>query len=715
MNTETRPNFISYWFILKRRWVPATLVFISTLGMTIAYVVLVTPVFRIQGQMIYEQDKSSSLIGFASSSKDQSVTGADEERKLVSELQVILSQPVLQRTLDLLKSGTPPSLLPNLEKFREDLIVKNVSNTNIIQISYDSEDSKLAALIVNKLMQVYQQNNVQVTRSASISARKFITAQLPEVRQNVYRADIALRQFKKLNKLTSLDVATKSNAENLARIGGQIDQAKVQLTSLDSDYRNLQKKLGINSQEGLEVSSVSQSLAVQSSLADVQSLEQKLEGARAQYQSDHPLVIELAAKVDKAKMLLKTKVTESLKEKGTPEPSRLQVGATQQELINTLIKTDINRTGLENQVSTLNRQRLEYMTQAQVLPILEQRQRELERELAAAEATYQSLLKSLQEVSVSENQTIGNVRIIEPAQIPLLPIVPKQGAALAVGTLVGVLLAIALIYLLDAMDTRMKEIDEFKELFDYPVLGTIPTFSELKKNGSSPYLEVLKDPGSPLVESYSMLQANLKFLRSDSPLRLVTITSSMPQEGKSTNCANLAATLNHLGHNVLIVDLDLRRPTQHQIWQVNNVLGISDFLAGQVDDIIDVTKTIKIGLELITSGTIPPNPLGLINSNRMIEAIKNWSDNYDFVLIDTPPMSIAADAAVIGKLTDGVILIARPNVLEKASAHFTKNFLDQSGLNILGLVINGVIAENEYTKYNMNNHYNNYYQTINKD
>jgi polysaccharide biosynthesis transport protein len=711
IETEAQPDFLKYWLALKRRWIPASFVFGATLGLTIAYVLLKIPVYRIQGQIMYENDKATSLLGFESAAKNLGISGTDGDRKLESELRVILSQPVIQRTLDTLKQNFSKENLPDLEALKNSLTVRNAVNTNTIQISYDSTDPKLAAALVNNLMQVYQQNNVQTTRGTSIAARKFITAQLPEVRQNVYKADLELRQFKERYKLTNLEVATKSNAENLVRIGEQIDQAQTQLSGLDSDLRKLQQKLKLSPQEALTASNVSQSLAVQGSLADVQGLERRLEEARAQYQDDHPVIVDLVAKIDKAKMLLKKNVAGSLQ--GSSGASRLQVGATQQDLLNSLIKTETGRTGLNKQLSTLNQQRSNYLNQSKVLPALEQRQRELERELAAAEATFQALLKSLQEVRVSENQTIGNVRIIEPAQIPSTPIAPNKRAAIAAGTLAGFLLAIALVYLLETMDTRVKRVEEAQALYNYTLLGTIPKFPELPEKTELFNLPVLRDPRSALSESYKMLQANLKFLKSDDPLKVIAVSSAMPKEGKSTTCANLAVALNEMGHNVLLVDLDLRRPTQHNIWELSNARGISDFLAGQVRNTVEIAHIIHKGLNVITSGTLPPNPLGLIDSQRMAEAIQAWADNYDFVLIDLPPTSVAADAAVLGKLTDGLVLVARPNVLDSNSAYTAKKYLDQSGLNVLGLVVNGVIPENESNSYySYYSHYNYYSENM---
>jgi polysaccharide biosynthesis transport protein len=142
IETEAQPDFLKYWLALKRRWIPASFVFGATLGLTIAYVLLKIPVYRIQGQIMYENDKATSLLGFESAAKNLGISGTDGDRKLESELRVILSQPVIQRTLDTLKQNFSKENLPDLEALKNSLTVRNAVNTNTIQISYDSTDPK---------------------------------------------------------------------------------------------------------------------------------------------------------------------------------------------------------------------------------------------------------------------------------------------------------------------------------------------------------------------------------------------------------------------------------------------------------------------------------------------------------------------------------------------------------------------------------------------
>jgi capsular exopolysaccharide synthesis family protein len=197
---------------------------------------------------------------------------------------------------------------------------------------------------------------------------------------------------------------------------------------------------------------------------------------------------------------------------------------------------------------------------------------------------------------------------------------------------------------------------------------------------------------------YRMLQANLKFLSSDKTLKVIVVTSSVSKEGKSTVSANLAAAIAQLGRRVLLVDADMYHPSQHHLWELTNAAGLSDVIVHQAD-FRAVVEGVMANLDVLPTGVIPPNPLALLDSKRMASLVEYFSENYDFVIIDAPPLVIAADALTLGKMTDGVLFVARPEVVERGSAAAAKESLERSGQNVLGLVINGVILENESDSY----------------
>jgi capsular exopolysaccharide synthesis family protein len=204
-----------------------------------------------------------------------------------------------------------------------------------------------------------------------------------------------------------------------------------------------------------------------------------------------------------------------------------------------------------------------------------------------------------------------------------------------------------------------------------------------------------------------MLEANLKFLSPDKELNAIAVTSSVSKEGKSTVSANLASAMAHLGRRVLLVDADMRHPMQHHIWNLANAEGLSDVIVNQAE-FPKAVRTVMENLDVLPSGVVPPNSLALLNSQRMASLVEEFSNNYDFVIFDTPPLVLTADAITLGKMADGILLLARPGVVDRVSASASKEFLVRSGQRVLGLVVNGVSTENEPDSYF--HHAKTYYQ-----
>jgi capsular exopolysaccharide synthesis family protein len=195
-----------------------------------------------------------------------------------------------------------------------------------------------------------------------------------------------------------------------------------------------------------------------------------------------------------------------------------------------------------------------------------------------------------------------------------------------------------------------------------------------------------------------MLQSNLKFLTSDKQLKTIVVTSSVTQEGKSTVAANLAAAMAQVGNRVLLLDADLHHPMQHRIWDTYNERGLSHVIAEQIDPRLAIEE-VMLNLDVLTSGVVAPSPATLLDSQRMRMLMDYWAERYDFVIVDTPSLDLAADAPILGRMADGVLLVVKPGCVERSQANFAKEILEQSGQNVLGIVVNGVNSKTEPYNY----------------
>ncbi|WP_143288406.1 tyrosine-protein kinase family protein, partial [Calothrix rhizosoleniae] len=261
---------------------------------------------------------------------------------------------------------------------------------------------------------------------------------------------------------------------------------------------------------------------------------------------------------------------------------------------------------------------------------------------------------------------------------------------------------------LDLIDQSLKTVQEAKELFQYTLLGIIPSFDnnrqqnwlwKPKSEEQIPKLVGRDISQFPIGDAYQILQSNLNFL-SDQQLKSIVVTSSVPKEGKSFVAANLAMAMAQMGSKVLLVDADMRHPTQHHIWNLalKNVVGLSNLITNQVSLDIPIERVMQ-NLFVLPSGTLPPNPLSLLNSQRMAELVKGFIHDYDLVVFDTTSILGTADATTLGRLTDGMLLVVRPGIVEWNSANTTKELLSQSSQNILGMVVNDVSKKREPDSY----------------
>lgn len=212
------------------------------------------------------------------------------------------------------------------------------------------------------------------------------------------------------------------------------------------------------------------------------------------------------------------------------------------------------------------------------------------------------------------------------------------------------------------------------------------------------------NPKSPISEAYRVLRTNIQYSSVDKPLKAIVITSSGPMEGKTTTIANLAITFAQMGSKVILIDADLRKPRIHRVFWSSNDLGLTNYLAAHEEHTKYIRQSTVPNLDILTSGTIPPNPSELLNSNSMKQFILKLREEYDIILIDAPPVGSVTDASIISTYVDGTILVVSSGRVEREALKRSKEMLDKVNANIIGVVLNNIDK-----KSNGNYYYYHYY------
>ncbi|BAZ25049.1 lipopolysaccharide biosynthesis protein [Kalymmatonema gypsitolerans NIES-4073] len=702
---ESILRFDKYWLILQRRWVPALGIFFTVFFISLFAASLKKPSYVAEGKLLFQRiNTTSSLTGVGTEIGKLEPVVQDKSNPLNTEAEVLLSIPVLENTIDRLKLKDSKGAPLKPKEFLKGLTVNDIQKTDVLKVSYKDTNPESSAQVVNTLMAVYLENNVSSNRAQAVAARKFIEKQVPQAELVVRQAEAELARFKEKNKVIALQEEANKAIEVIGELQKQISADQSQIADVKAQSQAIRAQLSMNSQQAVAMTSLSQSAGVQDILKEVQQLESQLAARRSILQDTHPEIISLESKLEALKGILQQRVGKVVGPRQPEVNNNLQVGELQQQLTAELVRLESSRLGLTSKVTALSNLQAAYRQRLNTLPRLEEQQRQLERKVQAAQSTYSLLLQKLQESRIAENQNLGNARIISKAQVPEEPISSPTVSYLSAG-LLGILASLATIYLLEARDKSIKTVDEAKQLLGLTLLGVIPSLNKSKKttcgNQESELthrLFVRDTPRSPISESFRMLRANLKFTSADKELKVIVVTSSVPKEGKSTVAANLAIAMAQRERRVLLVDGDLHRPVQHHIWDLPNTPGLSNVIVGQAE-IWSAIVQVMDNLDVLTSGVVPPSPASLLDSKRMAGLMENFAANYDSVIIDAPSLTVAADAATLGQMADGVLLVVRPGVVDSVNAAFAKELLEKSGQNVLGQVANAVLPQNLSLSY----------------
>jgi polysaccharide biosynthesis transport protein len=716
-----------YWLVLKRRWLPASLVFALTTAVVTIWTYNQTEIFQAKGQVILKKtNRTSALLSSATNTASGGGIGELEgltgSTPVNTQAEILRSLTTIKGVLAELKQGkyaNRPAERKRLEKFSDktenfvqQLKVSTIKGTDILEVSFQDPSKELARDVVEKIMEVYIRDDQKNQRLEAEAARKFVALELPKIETEVKRAENDLRLFKEQFNVVDLPTEATKSVETITTLNKEITSASAQLAAETSKLENLKTLFGgRGAQDTIQSGLVSESPGLQKSLRELQEIESKLASEKTRFSDNDPSILNLKEKRQALVEILQKRFKQSLigDKQFQGKIVELQPSGIQSNLIADFAKSEAQRTSLQKQISALVYVVDAYKQRMNALPKLEQQQNALGRKLETTRTNYKTLLSKLQEIEIAENQTLGNSRIQTHPDLPQEALSPKKAQNIAIGGFLGLFLGAATAFLLDGTDKRIKTSEEAKTLLPgYPILGQIPVFEKVrqlpklgKANARTPGQLVLTGMTSGIEgESFRMLQTNLQFLNADDSLKVVVVSSSQSGEGKSTVAANLALAVAELGKKVLLVDADMRKPAQHLIWRQSNYEGLSNVLSGQCDR-QTATNEIQPNLFLMTAGVVPPNPVILIDSVQMSTSIAQWSQEYDLVIIDAPPLTVAADAAILGTQAGGLVFVLRPGVADKESVDYAQEIVAQSKLKVLGMVLNGV----ELDKQNRYNHY----------
>lgn len=579
------------------------------------------------------------------------------------------------------------------------IVAKPREETNVIDVAYNSTNPELAQQVINTLVHAFKLSSVEDAAQEARLRRQFIETQLKENDSLLSDARLAVSQFRSQQK--SFSAREKFTVERSDLAG--LKQQQAELDGQRRLYASIARELeNGNRQESLQqlgaLLSAQGASASEIVMGQYQQL-QHLESARdslttGQWASSatNPDVQRIDALVVSATERLQRTVVQTV---NVLDDRRAMLARLQAE--NTASLVEIPATDAEEAV-LLERQ-------------------ESYRKIA------DQLRDEYQKARLAEAAEVGQIEIVDLATRPRAPIGIPARRKVIFGVLLGLFLGVGLALILEHLNTSIRGRDDVESSLQLPGLVVIPKFDQkqvakrLKKAGAvarngvngrngvrvpgtlSPALQAsgalvtVSDMHSAGAEAYRTLRTKLLFSRAAGALKSIVVTSPFTQDGKSTTAANLAATFAQHGMRTLLVDCDLRKPTQHEIFRVPCEPGLTELLAGNGLVAGTGRRTNIEGLSLITAGALPPDPSEVVGSSRMREVLARFSESFDVIVIDSPPVLPVADAAILASMVDGALMVVRAGSTNRKAAQLAVQQLEDVNAHVLGVVLNDPKAQ----------------------
>lgn len=298
----------------------------------------------------------------------------------------------------------------------------------------------------------------------------------------------------------------------------------------------------------------------------------------------------------------------------------------------------------------------------------------------------------------------NTLSLLEPAEPPFAPFSPNLSLNVTLAVVIGIILATAVAFLIEYLDDTLKSKEDISRVLGASTLGEIGVM-----RGKGDRLITAVEPRSANAEAYRMLRSNISFSSVDKPIETILVTSASPGEGKSITAANLAVTMAQAGYRTVLLDCDLRKPTQHKIFDISNDAGLTNSLLAHANLNSFIRPSRVENLRILTTGPLPPNPAELLGSRSMANLLGVLHSEAEVIIIDSPPVLAVTDSAILARMSDGVLLVVDSGQTKRESAQRAKDALDQAGARLLGVVLNRMPIKGGYYAYNSK-----YYSTGNE-
>ncbi len=671
--------------IIKHRWVVLS-VFSLIVGAVLLYCLTATPIYQATIGIIIDKEENDpgtlQAAVFADTSgieyyqtmykilESRSVAYNVIERLKLAENADFFRRADRMDTDNASAQANPKDAL--IGTFLANLKIMPIKNSHYVNICYQSKNPVLAATIANAMVEAYREHAFAMKLDSIQNSAQWLNDNMAQERKKVEDAERALLNFREKNNIV-MDFSGETEtitAQKLTKLTYDVADAEAARAEVETRYKQAVAATG--NQDMLDSLPVvlSDSLIGEMKTQEVGLVQRKSELSK-KYGMQHPQMLALQSEM------------KSLQVKKEQQVQRI-IESLNNIYQEALAKEKSLKAALEAQKGaafSLNKNAIEYTG--------------LYCESEGAKAMYALLLKRFKETSVTENLKIGNIRVVDKAETPLVPIKPQKLRTMLLAIIFGLGAAFGVAFLLEYIDDAMNTPEDINQQLHIPFLGIIPLRQQKGPTPEDaetgpPGLESFSSPRSPTTEAYRGIRTNIFYSLPEAEPQVILVTSTLAQEGKTTCATNIAITMAQFGYRVALLDCDFHRPQIRKIFAIAQEDGMTNLLVGnkKIDDVVCTTEVPN--LYVIPSGPIPPNPSEILGSTKMQALVEELKQKYDKIIIDSAPIGAVTDSLMISRSVDGIVFIVRAGSTPRKIAGNAVGALKGIGATVLGAVINGL-------------------------
>ena len=574
-----------------------------------------------------------------------------------------------------LADNKPKQVVEDYPKLLLDrLLIQPIDKTHLVEIFYEGNSPEEAKNVVTSLVANFINSQLDSRSETGEFAKEFLEKQVEEARKRLRLSEEKLVSYSNEKGILSIDENQTRHVTKLNELNAALVRAEIARSAAESKYREAQNNSNATATLNNPVI-----VSLKSRLVDLEGqYQEKLKLFKPSYPDMRRLnkqIIEVRRNLNREMQIIKGTTISTLK------ANYLAAKAQERRLRGELSRFNKKLKALQDSGVDYNKYKREVESNARL---------------------YKSLLQRVEEVSIASSVNTSNIKVVDPAVTPVKRYRPRPPLNMIIGLLSGLLLGLGLAFLREALDQSVRSTEDLQRITGLPVLGLVPKPKKIS-NKEMAMATILK-PSAPFSEAYRVLSANVRFTLARERGKVLLVTSSSPNEGKTTTVCNMACAYAQMGMKVLLIDADLRKPAVAAKMKIYNKRGLSNFL-GEDEDLLQVTQQIKgiNGLYVIPSGSNDTDSMRLLSSERMQFLISQAEQKFDFIIIDSPPVGGFADTLILSSLVSSTLIVADESKLHISKIRYTLEQLMRIKSTTAGFLLlnsmNPLVTDTAYEKH----------------